>query len=537
MLSNLNYFSTVAVVVFAASFVFGIMVFLANKFSLENRAFLKFSLSVSLVSALYFFWASNYDPVYQQLLFKIMMIVSMYVPYYFYKFVKVLSRSAPNMLDRVIGFPPIIFIGLTLLNLSFGEYRDFGPFNSLPIAYPYFIFYLVYVFAVSIYSFYIIFNLIRLSENFIYKKQLTYLLVGFVLTFGFGIINILPMYKIDILPYTNIMLISYVVAMAVAIFKYNLFNMKLFFTEFFVYAILAAILFRAIFSASKVDMYINLAVLVFVAATSYFLIKNMLEEKKQKEMLERQNAALAIANSQLQTLDSKKTEFINIASHQLRTPVTAIKGYVELLLDGSYGEINETANKQILRIKDLTAQVLHLLTDMLNLSRVEENRLDYRFEEVELNELVNNLCKNFEVAAVRKGLGFNYNIMQEKVKRPIDKTLFAQSVENILDNALKYTSSGGIKIITYTKNNNFYFECVDTGIGIDEKSIETLFRKFARSANAIRSGLDGSGIGMYLAREIVKAHGGEIELQSQGEGKGTRAILIVPLNFTTPNNQ
>lgn len=246
--------------------------------------------------------------------------------------------------------------------------------------------------------------------------------------------------------------------------------------------------------------------------------------------VDEQTEELRKTNQELTILDKRKTEFINIASHQLRTPITAIKGYADLMEGGVYGEISDTVGKQVVRMKELSDQVLRLVTDMLNISKMEQDKLTYHFENRNPNNIIWDICKSFEPQASKKNFKFSYEIVRDEVVCSLDKTLFTQAIENILDNAFKYTKEGSVQAKTFVKEGIFYFECVDTGIGIDKESQQMLFTKFSRSKNVLATGIDGTGIGMYLAKEIMKAHGGDVVLESKGEGEGVRATLSLKLS-------
>jgi signal transduction histidine kinase len=334
----------------------------------------------------------------------------------------------------------------------------------------------------------------------------------------------------------QIFTIFMVMSVVYAIIRYNLFQIKLLATELFIFLIVGVSIFKIFLSISRNELILNLIFAFILTFFGYLLVKSSIKEDEQKEELQKLNKKITYFNEQLKTLDERKTEFINIASHQLRTPATAIKGYTQLISDGDYGEMSDNVRKQVVRINELADQSLSLITDMLNISRIEENRLVYHFDDVDVNEVVYNIAKSFEPRTKEKGLDYTFIISKDKTILKIDKTLFTQAVENVIDNSVKYTKKGGMikltaGIIDLNLNGDMHkvyqFECVDNGIGIDKESQLHLFEKFSRSKNARDSGLDGTGIGMYLAREIIHSHKGEISVTSEGEGKGTRSLITL----------
>lgn len=529
MLENIHFFGFSAILNFVVSITFSILVLLSNSKSKLNKRFSYFGFFVALWSLFYFFWSQGIDFVYSVISVKFLMIASVFLPYLYFKFVTTLLKKEYKIKNLIFLISSFIFSFLILDNKLFSEYRQVDVFNFWPYAKPLFSFYLIFWFLVSSYSVYLLLRSFRKADA-VLRSQIKYTLATLLVAIMAGSTNYFLWFDINILPYGNIFVSLYVIIMSVAVLKYEMFNIKIFLTELFIFLILFVTLTKIFLSVNAVDFYTNILVFVGILISSFFLIKSFTEDQKQKEILQAQNKKLEYFNSQLKTLDERKNEFLNIASHQLRTPVTAIKGYSELILDGVYGEMDDKVNKQVLRIKELTDQIFRLVTDMLNISRIEENRLSYHFEKIDLNNLIYEICKNFEWNAKQKKLSFEHNISKEEFIHEVDKTLFTQCIENILDNSIKYTEEGGVIATTYIKDNKFYFECVDTGIGIDKGSLNNLFSKFSRASNAIKSGIDGSGIGMYLAREIVRVHKGDLELYSRGENKGTKALLFLDLD-------
>jgi signal transduction histidine kinase len=246
----------------------------------------------------------------------------------------------------------------------------------------------------------------------------------------------------------QIFTIFMVMSVVYAIIRYNLFQIKLLATELFIFLIVGVSIFKIFLSISRNELILNLIFAFILTFFGYLLVKSSIKEDEQKEELQKLNKKITYFNEQLKTLDERKTEFINIASHQLRTPATAIKGYTQLISDGDYGEMSDNVRKQVVRINELADQSLRLITDMLNISRIEENRLVYHFDDVDVNEVVYNIAKSFEPRTKEKGLDYTFIISKDKTILKIDKTLFTQAVENVIDNSVKYTKKGGMIKLT-----------------------------------------------------------------------------------------
>ena len=236
---------------------------------------------------------------------------------------------------------------------------------------------------------------------------------------------------------------------------------------------------------------------------------------------------IQIANARLKELDEQKSEFVSIASHQLRSPLTAIKGYSSMLLEGSFGKINEKASEAIDKIFQSSQRLVVIIEDFLNLSRIEQGRMQYEFSTVELRGLVEGIIKEQEATIAEKGLyikfendGSDYNITADSGKA-------RQVINNLVDNSIKYTKQGGItiKISKNEDQKKILLQISDTGMGIPVSVMPKLFQKFSRAAEAGKTNIMGTGIGLFIAKQIMQAHKGSIWVDSDGAGKGSTFYL------------
>lgn len=225
-------------------------------------------------------------------------------------------------------------------------------------------------------------------------------------------------------------------------------------------------------------------------------------------------------NSQLMELDKAKDEFISMASHQLRTPLTAIKGYLSMLLEGDAGDIKVSQYDFINEAYSGANRMVGLINDLLNVSRMETGRFFLEPKEVDIERIVKEEVGQLQNSAKSKGL---YLKVEKKGKIPhiwADETKIRQVVMNFLDNAIYYTNTGGVTVVLGHDKNNLVYEVHDTGIGVPETQIPHLFEKFFRADNARTARPDGTGLGIYLAKRVIEDHGGEIIFHTT-VGKGS----------------
>jgi len=287
------------------------------------------------------------------------------------------------------------------------------------------------------------------------------------------------------------------------------------------------------------DMFTNedIKTLETIAAQAGIAIENarLYEEMKdfsktlQKEV-ERQTKTLKDANIRLKQLDVAKSEFISLASHQLRTPLTIIKGYISMMIEGTWGKVTDNQKEQLNKIYLSNERLIHLVEDLLTVSRIESGRLDFDLEMVSLENVADSVVKEFDQIAKNKKLYLKFIKPKEVLpKIKIDSLKIRQVVQNLIDNALHYTEKGGIRIKLKLKKDKILFSIKDTGIGISDEEKVVLFEKFSRGEDVGKMHTEGTGLGLYLSVKMVEAHKGKIWVESEGKNKGSTFYFELPL--------
>ena len=316
--------------------------------------------------------------------------------------------------------------------------------------------------------------------------------------------------------------------LAYMIVRFKTFNIKLLGTQVLVIAlgflVLAIVFVRNIENIKLVVAF----TLLFVLILGRTLIKSVKREVEQRERLEvlrmkleESNLKLEDANDKLKDLDKLKTEFLSLASHQLRSPLTAMKGYSSMLIEGDYGEINPKAKEAIERIFQSTMNLTKIVEDFLNVSKIEAGGMKYEMGPFSLSEIARDMSKDLSITASQKNLKLNFESDSDlDCTVNGDREKIRQVVLNFIDNSIKYTKEGTIDVSVRKINDKVVFAVKDTGMGMTPEIKATLFQKFARGEGA-RMNTGGSGLGLYLAKEIIEAHKGTVGVESEGMGKGS----------------
>ncbi len=236
------------------------------------------------------------------------------------------------------------------------------------------------------------------------------------------------------------------------------------------------------------------------------------------------------ANENLRKLDVAKSEFISIASHQLRTPLTAIKGFISLILEGTYGPPPPKIEDALNKVYASNERLIQLVEDLLNLSRIESGRLEYKIEPAHIEDLLNELYATFQIITKKKGLELNLRLPATPLPTvSVDFFKLREVISNVIDNAIKYTKEGSVTIKAgLTEDQTKVRVSVkDTGIGVPLDEMGNLFQKFSRGKDTTRLHANGTGLGLYVGKQMLEAMGGRVWVESEGEGKGSTFFVEV----------
>ena len=228
-------------------------------------------------------------------------------------------------------------------------------------------------------------------------------------------------------------------------------------------------------------------------------------------------------------IDKLKSDFISIAAHQLRTPLSAVKWIIKMILDGDLGEMNEEQKKMLFKGYQSNERIIGLVNDMLNVSRIEEGRFGYAFVQDDFLEVLGIVMESLENRIKEKNIKYTLNKPDDMPKIYFDRSKMNLVLQNLLENAVKYTPEFGKIEVSLELGREFLkVRIKDNGVGIPEKDKEKLFSKFFRADNVIRMQTEGSGLGLFIVKNVVRKHGGEITFHSE-EGIGTEFVFTIPL--------
>ncbi len=528
----MNAFQVSSIATAILSFAFGFFIFVNNRRSHLSRTWFNASLAISIWS-LALFGVVSASRERSALLWQYLLDgAATLIPVFYFHFILTFlnldeKKKLAKKISKVLGllffllsFTPLIKLGVTKLFFGFYWVQP-GPFYLL---------YLFYFSFYVIYTLYLLLLVYRTSSGS-FRNQIGAVIVAEVVGFGGGITNFYPPF-FNVFPLGNYLVAFYIIFISYAIIRQGLFDLRVIATEIFSALLAVALLIDFLASQTAGEYFLRGILLVGTMVFSYFLIRSVFQEIRLREEIERLADNLKKANAELKKLDQLKSEFLSLASHQLRTPLSIIKGYISMIQEGSFGQIPDKAREVLRKVYFSNERMINLVSDFLNISRIESGRMRYDFEPARIEDVIENVVGEFQEAAHDKKI----DLMWERPGTPLpeamlDKEKFHQVIMNLVDNALRYTQVGFIKIKVEpdrAKDGHILVSVRDSGVGMTPEEIDQTFKRFSRGAGGSKVNTGGLGLGLYLAKRIVNDHGGEIWAESKGRGQGSTFLIRLP---------
>ncbi len=254
------------------------------------------------------------------------------------------------------------------------------------------------------------------------------------------------------------------------------------------------------------------------------------ELNRSNKLLVQRDTSLSEVNDRLRQQDTVRSEFVSTVAHQLRTPLAGIKWTIDMLVNGDIGKLNVDQNTMLFKIADSNDRMIRFVNDLLSLSRMESGRLEYNFALINLQHVAESVLLDLYPVANRKQISINFRGKGINLPEVMaDKDKMRVVFQNLLENSVKYSPQGGhVTIELRNRGMEVLASVIDEGMGIPKDEQKNIFNRFYRAPSAAKAESDGSGLGLYLAKNIVEGHGGKIWFESE-TGKGTSFYFTIPV--------
>lgn len=532
---DFNYFNISLFVGGLVALIAGIFPYYMSK-TKANRAWLFLNIAVSIWSFGYFSMISTDQKNIAWVSQIIMHFGATFIPVFYLNFVLEISEKIEKYRSKLRLIYMLAFLLATLVptKLYISDVIPKYIFKYVVDAGPLYIYFTLYFWIVTIYAATILLKAC-FEKKGTERLQLIYLFISQIGFLGGGSVFFLT-FNISIPPYLLSLFAIYPLLITYAMSRYKLLNIKMVATEFFIFTIWIFLLIRVLLSSNRQDLIINFIILGSVALFGILVMRSATKEQKQREQIEAY--ALKVekayelekkANEELEILDKSKNQFLLAIQHHLRTPLTAMMGYSDLILSGAYGKQTKATKEVVGKILTSTKNLIKMANEFLDITQFQMGKSVVSLKSgVNVMQILEEITTELKFETDKKGIFLKLKSVKNLPEINADREKLKAAIYNIIDNAIKYTTEGEVSIKCQI-NGNLKIIIEDTGIGISKENLDNMFGKtFERGDTAKKTFINGRGIGLFITKQIISAHNGKIWAESAGEGKGSTFYIELP---------
>ncbi|MFA7653673.1 MAG: ATP-binding protein [Candidatus Magasanikbacteria bacterium] len=537
MLYSLNFDLLSVGVAVAAIGIFGFVVFFNNRESSTTRAFLFLSL-ITIFWGIINYTACNSSLIITALwLMRLVMFFAVWQAFALFLFFYIFPNNHYTLSKLPVYISTAVTILVSFLTLT--PYVFTGVDHFIPMTPPVGIvgpampFFGIMAIGLVIAGLVVFFARTIKSDK---KSRRPFIIIwtGALMTFSLIIIFnfIFPSVFNDSsrVPLGAVFTFPFILFTAYAIIKHRLLNIRIIGTEVLTFALSLTILLEVLLTDSWPLIVFRFSLFILVVIFGVSLIRSAIKEVRQREELQKLTEELQSANLRLKELDQQKTDFLSIASHQLRTPLTIFKGFIELLQDGAYGKITKETNKVLKDFDTNNEHLIKLVDEFLNVSRIEQGRTKWEYANVDIGTLIGEVVHELQVKAKGKNMEVVWHGLSKPLSATVDREKIYQVVYNFVDNAIKYCDRGKINVNLAEENGGLSVRVKDQGVGFGKIDQANFFQKFYRGDNVKKSNVTGTGLGIYMCSKFIEGHNGKVWALSPGLGKGSEFGFWIPFD-------
>lgn len=352
-------------------------------------------------------------------------------------------------------------------------------------------------------------------ELFLFSFFTTTFLGAYLTTIGF-----LPDSEIETYGYFG--MIVFVVYVSILIVRFKTFHTNLIAAQALVIALVILIASQFTFVRSTTNMVLTAVTLLLTLSAGVFLIRSVEREIEQRKRIEELAMNLEKSNKQQIIL-------IHFITHQIKGFVTKSRNIFSMIKEGDCGPVPESMRTMIEEGFRSDTKGVNTIQEILNAANIKNGEVEYKKESFDLKALVDEIAGDLRGNAEAKGLSLVLETGSEPLLYPGDRNQLLNALKNLIDNSIKYTLKGEVRVSLAQKGKTVQFMVEDTGVGITPEDMKHLFTEGGHGANSTKVNVESTGFGLYIVKNIIEAHGGTVRAESEGEGKGSRFIAELPI--------
>jgi signal transduction histidine kinase len=499
------------------------VVFFHNRAKLENIAWLLSNITSAIWSFGYFATITAKTHEFAQISDWILHGAAILIPVcYLLSVLSITDEYEKNKKPLLI----LSFIALFFMFFVTTPYfvKDVIPkahFNFVPDAGPLYIYFTVYFFAVVSYTLFLVFKKYKKTTDIIQKARLKYIILFTIFGFGGGGSVFFLTFNIPILPYPLILFSIYPAVSGYAIFRYQLFNVKVIATEIIVFVLWIFLLIRTILSINESDFIINLVLLLTLNIVGVLLVRSVIKEVHLREELNESNKKLKMANE-------GQVSLMHFMNHQVKGRFGNAKNIFAELMTEDYGVMPKEALPLLQKGLDETNMGIDYVQNVLRGASAENGKIPYEMKPLDFKQIVETAFSKEKDRAESKGLKFNIKIDDGEYNMQGDARQLGEAVRNLIDNSISYTQEGSIDLSLSGDKYAIKLNIQDTGVGILEEDKPKLFKSGVRGTDSLRFNVNSTGYGLAFVKGVIDAHKGRVWAESEGRWKGSTFYLELP---------
>lgn len=523
---NFDYYSISLLIGGFTALLSGVTVFIHNRHRLENVAWLLSNLTSAIWSFGYFATITATTHAFAYYSDWVLHSAAVFIPVCY--LLSVLSITGEYVRHKVhllvTAIIGAVFLAMVPTELFIRDVMPKAHFNFVPDAGPAYIYFTIFFFAVVSYTLYFVFKKLKHETDKVQRAKLKYIIIFTIFGFAGGGSVFFLTFNIPILPYPLILFSIYPAVSGYAIFRYQLFDVKVITTELIVFIMWIVLLIRTLLSVTLYEGIVNGTLLIFMVIVGTLLIRSVIKEVHLREKIEKLAQDLKRANE-------GQASLMHFMNHQVKGKFGNARNIFAELLTEDYGVMPPDARPLLEKGLDETRKGVDYVQNILKGASAENGTLPFDMQKMDYRKVVSEVAEKQKEYAEKKGLKFELDIADGDYGMTGDAVQLGEATRNMIDNSINYTESGSIKVSlknSPTHKGNIRLEIKDTGVGLSDEDKTKLFKSGGRGAESLKVNVNSTGYGLVFVKGVVEAHKGMVWAESQGRGKGSVFILELP---------